>query len=110
MKCYVLAPLAVLPEYQRQGYATRLMEQAEQELDADVIFVMGEIFHYGRRYNTPHQVRPPVDTGVPMENWFALALTKGCLDKVGHSTSTITGAYSNELVWSHPDVQAAAMS
>lgn len=80
LKCYVLAPLAVLPEFQGKGYATRLMEQAESELDADVIFVMGEPHHYGRRYNTPHQVLPPVKTLAPLECWFARELTPGVLD------------------------------
>ena len=105
LKCYVLAPLAVLPEYQRQGYATRLMEEAEKQLDADVIFIMGEIHHYGKRYNTPHKVLPPVETLAPQENWFARELTAGALDGVGESTSTITGPYSTPLIWAHPNDQ-----
>lgn len=105
LKCYVLAPLAVLPEYQRQGYATRLMEQAESELNADVIFVMGEPFHYGKRYNTPHQVLPPVQTQAPLECWFARALTAGALDNIGPSTSSITGPYAEPLMWGHPSEQ-----
>ncbi|MDA0149004.1 GNAT family N-acetyltransferase [Vibrio sp. LaRot3] len=105
LKCYVLAPLAVLPEYQGQGYATRLMEQAERELDADVIFVMGEPFHYGNRYNTPHNVLPPVVTQAPLECWFARELTEGAMSEVGHSTSSITGPYSTPLMWGHPSEQ-----
>ncbi|MEZ8720053.1 GNAT family N-acetyltransferase [Vibrio pomeroyi] len=105
LKCYVLAPLAVLPEYQGKGYATRLMEEAEKQLDADVIFVMGEPFHYGNRYNTPHNVLPPVRTLAPLECWFAKALTPGALDGVGESTSSVTGPYASELMWSHPNEQ-----
>jgi putative acetyltransferase len=40
LKCYVVAPLAVLPGYQRQGYATRLMEEAEKQLAPDVVFIV----------------------------------------------------------------------
>ena len=105
LKCYVLAPLAVLPEYQRKGYATRLMDEAEKQLDADVIFIMGEIHHYAKRYNTPHQVLPPIKTQAPLENWFALALTPGALDGVGESTSSMTGPYAEPHIWAHPSEQ-----
>lgn len=56
LKCYVLATLAVLPEYQRIGYSNRLMDAAEKHLNADVIFIMGEIHHYAKLCNIPHQV------------------------------------------------------
>ena len=105
LKCYVLAPLAVLTDYQRKGYATRLMEQAEKELDADVVFVMGEPHHYGRRYSTSHKVKPPVETKAPMECWFARELRKGAMDGVGESTSSISGPDSNPLMWAHPNDQ-----
>ncbi|CAE6936715.1 hypothetical protein ACOMICROBIO_GDFFDHBD_02943 [Vibrio sp. B1REV9] len=51
LKCFVLAPLAVLPENQGKGYATQLMEQAESELNADVILVLGVPKHYARRFD-----------------------------------------------------------
>jgi len=105
LKCYVLAPLAVLPEYQRKGYATRLMEEAEDQLDADVIFVIGESFHYGNCYNTPHNVLPPVMTQAPLECWFARELTEGALDGIGESTSSIKGPYAEPLMWGHPSEQ-----
>lgn len=105
LKCYILAPLAVLPEYQGKGYATRLMEEAEKQLNADIIFVMGDPIHYGNRYNTPHNVLPPVKTLAPLECWFAKALTPGALDGVGESTSSVTGPYASELMWGHPSEQ-----
>jgi putative acetyltransferase len=105
LKCYVLAPLAVLPEYQGKGYATRLMEEAEKQLDADVIFVMGEPHHYANRYNTPHKVLPPVKTQAPQECWFARELTPGSLDGVEESTSSMTGPYATPIMWAHPSEQ-----
>ena len=105
LKCYVLAPLAVLPEHQRKGYATKLMEEAEKELEADVIFVMGEPHHYANRYNTPHKVLPPVKTQAPPECWFARELTPGALDNVGESTSSLTGPYADPFMWGHPSEQ-----
>ncbi|WP_059020431.1 GNAT family N-acetyltransferase [Vibrio coralliirubri] len=105
LKCYVVAPLAVLPGYQRQGYATRLMEEAEKQLKPDVVFIMGEIHHYAKRYNTPHKVGLPVESLAPLENWFALALNEGALDGVGASTSSMTGPYTEPHIWSHPSEQ-----
>lgn len=105
LKCYVLAPLAVLPDYQGKGYATRLMEQAEEQLDADVIFVMGEPHHYANRYNSAHKVLPPVLTKAPLECWFAKELTPHALKGVGESSSSITGPYAEPLMWGHPSEQ-----
>jgi len=105
LKCYILAPLAVLPGYQRKGYATKLMEEAEKQLDADVIFVMGDPCHYGKRYNTPHNILPPVPTLAPLECWFARELTPDALTDVGESTSSMIGPYATPTMWSHPSEQ-----
>ncbi|EKM13815.1 MULTISPECIES: GNAT family N-acetyltransferase [Vibrio] len=105
LKCYVLAPLAVLPEFQGKGYATRLMEEAEKQLNADVIFVMGDPMHYANRYNTTHSVLLPVPSNAPLDCWFARELTPGALTGVGESTSSIKGPFSDPLMWSHPDEQ-----
>ena len=105
LKCYVVAPLAVLPGYQKQGYATRLMEEAEKQLKPDVVFIMGEFHHYGKRYNTPHNVALPVKSLAPLENWFALALTEGALDGAGESRSSMTGPYAEPHIWMHPSEQ-----
>ncbi|NLR94472.1 GNAT family N-acetyltransferase [Flammeovirga agarivorans] len=104
LKCYVLAPLAVLPGHQGKGFATKLMEIAESELKPDVVFVAGEKHHYGRRYSTPHKIDIPVASEMPLENWFARELTPGCLDGIESSTS-ISGPYSEPKQWSHPSEQ-----
>lgn len=105
LKCFVLAPLAVLPQHQGKGYATKLMEQAESELDADVIFVLGDPKHYARRFNAKHSVALPVGTGESPDFWFARELTPGALDGVGKSSSSIKGVFANPIMWSNPDDQ-----
>ena len=97
IKAYVMAPLAVLPAWQRQGLATELMHRAEEALDADAIFVLGNPLHYARRFSTPHQVSPPQ----PTDNaacWFARALKPGVLDDL-KSASQIEGALNNPALW-----------
>ena len=101
IKAYVLAPLAVLPEFQRKGYATRLMDKAENELDADVIFVMGHPKHYSRRYNTAHKVETPLPTD-KSEHWFAKELVPGILSGVV-SSSSLEGPYSDPSQWFEPE-------
>lgn len=104
LKCYVLAPISVLPEHQRKGLASKLMDIAEKELKADAIFVAGEKHHYGRRYNTPHKIGLPVKSEMPLDNWFAKEFTKGCLTSIESKTS-ITGPFANPIQWSHPSEQ-----
>lgn len=104
LKCYVLAPLAVLPEYQRKGFASKLMDIAENELKPDVVFIAGEKHHYARRYNTPHKIGLPVESEMPLENWFAKAFSKNCLEGIESKTS-ISGPYANPKQWSHPSEQ-----
>jgi len=104
LKCYVLAPLAVLPEHQRKGLASKLMQIAEKELKPDVVFIAGEKHHYGRRYNTPHKIGLPVESEMPLDNWFAKALSEDCLNDI-ESKTTITGPYANPKQWSHPSEQ-----
>ena len=104
LKCYVLAPLAVLTEFQRKGFATKLMDIAENELKPDAVFIAGEKQHYGKRYNTAHKIGLPVKSEMPLENWFARELTPGCLDGIESSTS-ITGPYAVPNVWRHPSQQ-----
>lgn len=105
LKCYILGPLAVLPDYQGKGYATRLMEEAEKQLDADVIFVMGDPIHYANRYNTPHKVGYPLATEAPLDYWFARELTPGALGGMEDSTSSLSGPFANPLMWKHPSEQ-----
>lgn len=105
LKCFVLAPISVLPEYQGQGYATKLMDEAEKELNADVIFVLGDPKHYARRYDSAHNVKLPVESNAPVECWFAREFTPGVLRKIGKSESTINGPFAAPVMWREPSEQ-----
>lgn len=104
LKCYVLAPVSVLPEHQRKGIASKLMDIAEKELQPDAVFVAGEKHHYAKRYNTPHKIGLPVKSEMPLDHWFAKAITKGCLEGIESKTSII-GPFSNPIQWSDPSEQ-----
>lgn len=97
LKAYVMAPLAVLPAWQRQGLATELMNRAEEALDADAIFVLGNPLHYARRFPTPHQVTTPQPTEHG-DCWFARALKPDVLKGVC-SGSRLEGALNNPELW-----------
>lgn len=97
LKTFVMAPLAVLPAWQRQGLASELMNRAEEALEADAMFVLGNPLHYARRFSTPHQVSTPQPTEHG-DCWFARALTPGVLKGV-RSGSRIEGALNNPELW-----------
>jgi putative acetyltransferase len=69
-----LAPLAVLPEHQRQGIGLRLVRaglEACRHLGRDVIFVLGHPEYYPRFGFEPgdsHGIRSPYE--VPPEAWM----------------------------------------
>jgi putative acetyltransferase len=105
LSCYVLAPISVLPDYQSKGYATRLMEEAEKELEADAIFVLGDPKHYARRYDTPHKVSFPVECEAPLECWFARELTPDVLSEIGESSSIMSGPFASPKMWKEPSEQ-----
>ena len=48
---HILAPLAVIPEYQKQGIGGRLMEEGTRrlkEMGSEMVFVLGHIGYYDR--------------------------------------------------------------
>lgn len=81
------------------------MEDAEKQLEAVAIFVLGDPKHYTNRYNTPHEVQFPVETNAPRECWFARQTTPGTLDGVGESASNITGPFTDPIMWKDPGEQ-----
>ncbi len=100
---YILAPLAVSPEFQKQGIGTRLMESGINHLfsvGVNILFVYGDPQYYGRfgfnadlaaRYIPPYELE--YDFG-----WQAMYLTE---IKDIHSTIELTCVESlmNPQLW-----------
>ena len=76
---YILAPLAVTPDYQKRGIGSQLVEDGLQKLttmDVEILFVYGDPKYYGRfGFNVDAALRytPPYPLQYPF-GWQALAL------------------------------------
>ena len=89
---YILAPLAVKPEYQKHRIGSQLIEHGIQQLSAmgaNVIFVYGDPGYYGRfgfrvvaaaPYTTPYRLQYP-------SGWQALVINE-C--EIGNAPVSIT--------------------
>ena len=73
-----LAPLAVLPEYQRQGVGSKLIEEGHKiakEMGYHYVVVLGSDKYYpkfGYEKASKYGIKPPFD--VPDENFMAIKL------------------------------------
>lgn len=84
-----LAPMAVLPEYQRQGIGKKLVIEGlkkSKELGFKAVVVLGHPTYYpkfGFERASKWNIRPPIDE-VPDEAFMAMELVEGFLsDKAG---------------------------
>ncbi len=81
-----LAPLAVLPEYQRKGFGSRLIVRGLQELEAadyKTIFVLGEPHYYQRFGFVPAaKYRIRWEHEAPREAFMVKELLSGALNGV----------------------------
>ena len=81
-----MAPLAVLPEYQRKGIGTRLIERGLQELNAaghGIVFVLGNPLYYQRFGFLPAaRYRIRWEHNVPENAFLVKELRTGALDGV----------------------------
>jgi putative acetyltransferase len=83
---YILAPLAVLEEYQRKGVGTALIEKglaALMEKEAALVFVYGDPAYYSRsgfEPAMPYDLKVPYDLKYPV-GWMVLELQQGALGK-----------------------------
>lgn len=77
---YILAPLAVSPNFQKQRIATRLIEQGIEQLlklGVDIVFVYGDPGFYGRfEFQLGHAAEyiPPYELQFPF-GWLARPLS-----------------------------------
>lgn len=92
----ILAPLAVVPEFQRQGLGGRLIEAGIEQLErqgVELVFVLGHPEYYPR-----HDFEPAIPHGLmapypidPSEAWMVRALGEAA---VGHVRGTVACAES----------------
>ncbi len=80
----ILAPLAVIPDFQRQGVGRALIEHGTECLagvGVQLVFVLGDPGYYSRcgfQAAVPHGLLPPYPV-VPEAAWRVRALTSGML-------------------------------
>jgi putative acetyltransferase len=103
MQGYILAPLAVLPEYQNQRVGSKLIEAGQQRLlqqGVQVLFVYGDPHYYGRfgfstdgaaLYDAPYTLQYPF-------GWQALPLNRGGSPE-SPVTITCVASLSDPQLW-----------
>lgn len=101
-KCYLLAPVGVLPEMHGKGIGKRLIEKGVEHLKSigtDAIFVLGFPTYYGPRGFGPTYVILPFQTEVQrIDAWRMMELKPGVMAQVG-GTSTASEAIMRPMFW-----------
>jgi len=84
---YILAPLAVKPDYQKRRIGTKLIERGVQQLskmNVDIIFVYGDPEYYskfGFSVDAAEHYIPPYDLQYPI-GWQGIALSDHSVGKL----------------------------
>ena len=103
IQAYILAPLAVRPDVQKQRIGTALVEYGMQRLSAlgiDIIFVYGAPEYYGRfgfsaeaaqGYSVPYPLQYPF-------GWQAIAIRDGAIENGPHAMQCVK-ALCKPLLW-----------
>ncbi len=98
VSAYILAPLAICSQYQRQGWGMKLINTGLEKLkdnDADIVLVLGDPNYYQRSgFSTGHHLQPPYPLEYP-DAWMALELKPGTLIKAKgmvHCASALSSA------------------
>ena len=99
---YILAPLGVMPDYQKCRIGSTLIESGMQcltEKSVDIVFVYGDPKYYGRfgfsvdaaaRYSPPYNLHYPF-------GWQAIALAEGGLAKSNVKISCVAALHDPQL-------------
>lgn len=101
-RCYLLAPIGVLPEFHQQGLGKELIEKGVthlKSLHVDAIFVLGYPKYYGIRGFYPTYVALPYQTDVKrIDGWKMRELKLGSMAEVG-GTSVACDAIMKPEFW-----------
>ena len=102
-RCYLLAPIGVLPEYQRGfGVGKELMQKGIEHLKSsgtDAIFVLGVPTYYPRYGFVPTDKPTPYPDLLTMpEAWMVLELNQGVAKSLSGETTAIT-PFMNPIFW-----------
>ncbi len=102
-KCYLLAPIGVLPEYQRGfGVGRELMQAGIEQLKSigtEAIFVLGVPTYYPQYGFVPTDKQTPYpDLLTIPESWMALELNKEVLNSIGGKTNA-NKPFMNPMFW-----------
>lgn len=93
IRCQLLAPCGVLPEYQGQGVGRELMETSLEHLKSngtDAVFVLGVPTFYPRYGFAPTDKPTPYpDLLTIPESWMAFEYAAGTIDKLRGETRAI---------------------
>lgn len=100
-KCYLLAPVGVLPEYQRHGVGKELIEAGIAHLKSigtDAIFVLGIPTYYPQYGFVPTDKQTPYpDLLTVPEAWMVLELNAGSVDQLSGETTAVAPFMQPEL-------------
>lgn len=102
-KCYLLAPIGVLPEYQRGfGVGKELMEKSIAHLKSmgtQAIFVLGVPDYYPKYgFVLAEQPTPYPELLTMPQAWMVLELQKGAVEQLSGPTLAIK-PFMNPLLW-----------
>lgn len=102
-KCYLLAPIGVLPEYQRGfGVGRELMQAGIEQLRSmgtEAIFVLGVPTYYPQYGFTPTDKQTPYpDLLTIPESWMALELNEGVLNVLA-GKAYANKPFMNPMFW-----------
>ncbi|WP_127113632.1 GNAT family N-acetyltransferase [Shimia sediminis] len=101
VRCYLLAPNGVLPEFQGHGVGRELMEQgiaAVQATGAAAVFVLGVPGFYPRYGFTPTDKQTPFPQLLTTpEAWMVRELHPGAVQALGGATRAVTPFMVPEL-------------
>lgn len=100
--CYLLAPLGVLPEYQRSGVGREVMQSGIAHLKsigADAVFVLGIPSYYPQHGFVPTDRETPYpDLLTIPESWMVLELTAGTVARLNGPTTAVP-PFMQPLFW-----------